>query len=150
MNKLLSCLNKTINCTIVKIKGLVYFHNGMRSSIQELQIIFENKEKMILSSASDGESILIKDTELKEIDMDVFGKFIIEDLSDDIFFNKFLNISLNCCNFIYSNRDSINVGVCFSFINNTFLYILNLGDELFFYDKLPREIELEEELILVE
>lgn len=135
-----------ISHRIVKIYGLVYFYNDVRDNIQALQMVFDNNEKIIVTCASDGESIQIKDTELNAIDMGDSGKLIIENLSNDSFFCKFINIPLDDCNFIYSKRGRVNMGIHLSFINNKSINILVLGDDLFFYEQIPKEIEIEEEL----
>lgn len=149
MSDEINFLKECIGCKVIEINGLVYFYNDERGDIQELQIIFEGEKRVTLKCVL-GEKILVSDIELKAIDMENFGKLVIENLFDDKKFCKFLNSTLMGCGFIYSQWAQRNIGVAFSFSNGELLNVLVLGDELFFYEKVPNDIQKEEELVIIE
>lgn len=72
--------------------------------------------------------------------MNEYGHQTLEDISGSSVWGKAKDQILINAEFIKSSFEGASVGVKLSFENNIYISIVNLGDELFVFEQIPKEV----------
>ncbi|KJY81759.1 hypothetical protein TW84_23255 [Vibrio neptunius] len=145
-------LNPEVSCLLIEILGfrllsvfaLIHTFDGERdlSSPQELLFTFEGGSQVRIKCDQDGESIHFDNQTPVEANMAEYGQDILCDCSNDNNFEYGIGRTVDQIDLIVS--DKIIFGLLMTFEGARSITIINLGDELYVYDELPKNI-LEEE-----
>lgn len=99
---------------------------------------------MRLAGGIDGASLLLDELPLRESDMGEYGKLIIRNISSNPAFIEVIDKRIIAFNVVYSGVEQIIIGVNLQFDNSMEISILNLGDQLFIFNKIPGDVFREE------
>jgi len=132
---------------LLSIKALFHVFNETRNGCpQEIGFLFSGCKFGKFYCGSDGESIIFSLEPIVRRDLDEYGRNDIFSISDEFLFSRVIKDELITASLIYGKNK--NVGISFLFKNNNSLIIINLGDELFCFDKIPIKIFLQESFLL--
>ncbi|NRB68436.1 MAG: hypothetical protein HRU48_13885 [Vibrio sp.] len=145
-------LNPEVSCLLIEILGfrllsvfaLIHTFDGERdlSSPQELLFTFEGGSQVRIKCDKDGESIHFDNQTPVEANMAEYGQDILCNCSNNNNFKYGIGRTVDQIDLIVS--DKIIFGLLMTFEGARSITIINLGDELYVYDELPKNI-LEEE-----
>lgn len=151
MNPLLRSLIKWLYSIIgQKLAGVialihVYDEHEDNESPQAIYLKFENDLGGNLECASDGESILYSPKLPAETDLGEYGKEILKDISNTELWCECVGSSL-VSSFVLFANGNVSIGVRLIFQSGKSIDIVNLGDEIYIYNFLPRHIVEEENI----
>lgn len=133
---------------LITIQGLIYVKDGEEktSSPQELFLSFDSGVQGKLKCGSDGESLVWDMQELEAVDLGEYGDEVVRDLSYLSCWKNLIGHLLVDVKLIKSLRGSYLMGLLFSFDNDLSIVVVNLGDEIYMFESLPKEIAQEEEI----
>lgn len=116
---------------------------------QEVGLFFEGHVPARIYGGSNGASLCLSSGEVVGCDLGEYGKKVVFCASDEPCFSNVVGQRLVSVSTVKSSVENEMIGLVFSFDNETSLAILNLGDELFVYTKIPEEIIASEGLIFI-
>ncbi|WP_145489887.1 hypothetical protein [Yersinia rohdei] len=136
-----SIVGKQLKC----VRGLIHILDVEDiEHPQQLLLIFEGGEGRVISCASDGSTLLLRDVAMVESDLGEYGKQVIKDISEMDSFSEIIGKELHSLSAVYSKSEECMIGLNFYFSGCGSINILNLGDEISIYKKIPEGILYEE------
>ncbi|BDB19136.1 hypothetical protein cym2001_25010 [Pseudomonas sp. CYM-20-01] len=143
-------LVRALGRKLLSVNALLHVFESYRGSIpQEVSLRFEDLESGRLYCGSDGVSLCFSEAPIAECDLGEYGKLIDFCVSSGSYFFDVVGLRLLSVSAIKSSVECKVIGVLLLFEYDSFLSILNLGDELFFCDRVPDEIIASEGLTFV-
>jgi hypothetical protein len=140
-------LSSLIGEKLVSVIGLFHiFNNQVNGLAQEIGFMFENVKFGKLFCDSDGETLCYSSKRIVVCDMKEYGRQETISMYDNFIFKNAIGKRLSSINLIYSCLSNKIIGTLFLFEHGISFCIMNLGDELFVYEDIPKHIFLEENL----
>ncbi|WP_296187710.1 hypothetical protein [Pseudomonas sp. UBA1879] len=130
---------------LLSVNALFHVFSSERDSApQEVGLLFESSEVGKLYGGPDGASICFSLNPISSCDLGEYGRQDIFCISGELYFSDVVGRRLVSVSLVQSLAENVVIGVVLSFDNDFCLSILNLGDELYIYDKIPEEIVISE------
>jgi len=131
------------------VMGLFHEYEADRDRrAQQFCFVVDTLQPFKLFGGGDGVSIRMSEQCMSEVDMQEFGRMVRLDISQSHPFSQFISKKISSVAVVISNREEATIGVVINFDGRGFS-ILNLGDEFYIYDEIPKEILAEEKLSIV-
>lgn len=135
---------------LLSVNALFHVFSSERDSVpQEVSLQFENSQIGKFYGGPDGASLCFSLNPISNCDLGEYGRQDIFCISGELYFSDVVGRRLVSASLVHSLVEGVVVGVTLSFDNGFCLSILNLGDELFVYDKIPEEIVISEGVSLI-
>lgn len=135
---------------LLSVNALFHVFSSERDSApQEVSLQFENSQIGKFYGGPDGASLCFSLNPISNCDLGEYGRQDIFCISGELYFSDVVGRKLVSASLVHSLVEGVVVGVALSFDNGFCLSILNLGDELFVYDKIPEEIVISEGVSLI-
>ena len=132
---------------LIAVQG-AYYSDGQTTDSPtnpiEIMFSFEGCEDWKLKCAPDGESLLLEDSPIEDIDMQEYGKVLRINVSDKPPFVELTNNSLEEA-FLLISQPELVVGIKLRFIYAPSLIIINVGDEIQVHEEIPSAIVSEKD-----
>lgn len=118
------------------VEALVYVYGDVENieHPQAVSLKFSLSESNIIECDSDGDSIKVSRGNIVESDLEEFGREVIKDFSTHEIWSKFIGKRVSS-SFLIESVGQVKAGIGFEFEDGNSIYILNLGDELFIFNK---------------
>lgn len=140
-----------LSSVITAVYGLFHFFEGeVNGSPQEICLELNSGDLFTFRTGPMGESIRIIMGMPNEKDLGEYGQEKLLDLSGSEVFSKCLGRNIIYFSGVISLVDDAEVGVFFGLEGGAGFSIVNLGDEIDFYDKIPHSLLVSELLCLKE
>ncbi|WP_458718229.1 hypothetical protein [Pseudomonas gregormendelii] len=147
---MVSWLLTVLGKELLSVNALLHIFASERdSSPQEFGLLFDDSEVGRFYGGPDGASLCFSLSPFFSCDLGEHGKQDIYCVSAKPYFSNVVGRRLVSASLVQSLAEKTVVGVALSFDSGFRLSILNLGDELFVYDAIPKDIVMSEELILI-
>jgi hypothetical protein len=132
--------------------GLIYvFQSPDLEHPQQLQLIFTDPiHNVNFRCGADGATLDFTKTPIRESDFGEYGKEVVMSMSDSLLFQKYIGRCVSKVFLIYSDTENTTVGIRVVFDAELNLIIINLGDEINFFDSLPLKYEEDEGLSYID
>lgn len=119
------------------VNALLFIFDGVEEidHPQAVSLTFSTSENCVLKCASDGESMQFSRELLMNNDMGEFGKQLVRDVSACTTWHECIDKQVFKTYLLESECDKI-VGVGFSFDSEISIFVMNLGDELYIFDRI--------------
>jgi len=147
--KLHDWLKLRVGLILVDIKALVFVFEGKpdMNAPFSISLCFEGiLSDCQITTSPDGSTLHLKHKPLEPIDMKELGSGGIFNLSNIVPFKRVIGRRLKQICSIYSNHENQEIGARLVFGGNAELVLINNGDELKFFDKIPSIIWKEGDL----
>jgi len=127
---------------LCKVNGLIYsFGEPDFERPQQLQLLFNQYDgSESFCCGQDGSTLILTRSLMQACNLGTLGKQDILDLSGGEWFSEYVGLRLMHAYSIFSNIEYAYIGLKLSFSNNTDLSIINLGDEIHLFKKIPTVI----------
>lgn len=149
LNKLVDWLNNILCLKLTSVFALIYVYDNQEdiNSPQAIYFEFNNEHVGCIKCASDGESIDCDFKLTTEVDLGMYGKEILKDISTINPWREVIGDNLNNCYLLLVDSNFC-LGVRLQFQSGKSVDIVNLGDELYVYDSLPESIIQAEKIVI--
>ncbi len=138
-------MDKLLGQTLTGISGSVYFENYeenaanfITSDIVKICLFFDKSSITIGGNASGDNVVICENDTLHDIDMDIHGYIKVLDLVKFLEVEDYIGLKVYDIERIGIREEEVGVAIIFSNIEK--LIILNLGDELFYFKNLPKNL----------
>ncbi|MDE3739083.1 hypothetical protein PSH28_20980 [Pseudomonas resinovorans] len=147
---MISWLLTVLGKKLLSVSALFHVFASERDSFpQEVGLLFEGSEVGKLYGGRDGASLSFSLSPIVGCDLGEYGKQDIFCVSGEPCYSSVVGRKLASASLVQSSVEEAVVGVVLSFDSGPCLSILNLGDELFVYNKIPEKIVISEGLSLI-
>ncbi|WP_256347281.1 hypothetical protein [Pseudomonas gingeri] len=129
---------------------LMHVYAGKKDTYpQQVSFLFDGYMPMRIYGGGNGESLCFSLDDIVGVDLGEYGGQVVFNASGEPCFSKVVGQRLVSVSTVNASAGRELIGLFFSFDNEECLSILNLGDELFVYEKIPEEIVTGEGLSLI-
>ena len=114
------------------VEALIFVYENVEETEhpQSLSFTFSLSKCCILECASDGEAIKFHQGHLVESDLAEFGRQVVRDISSEPAWGQYIGRKVHNA-FVVELDSQIIIGIGLKFDDESSLFILNFGDELF-------------------
>lgn len=137
---------------LISVEAEIYFFNGQFFKNTPLHLVLNVIEPVNyqrIGGASDGDTILIDNKKLKPVNMQESGEVMVCDISNLDPWNKVIKKMINKVFLVGNKENQRFIGLGFGFENGVSIYVMNWGDEIKFFTKLPSSFFREENVALI-
>src|SRR5450830_1175323 len=135
---------------LLSVNILVHvFSEKKDTSPQQIGLFFDGCAPIRMYGGNNGASLCVSLGDVVGVDLGEYGKQIVFCASSEPCFSSVVGRRLVSVSTIHSSVENELIGLFFLFDDEACLSILNLGDEIFVYGKIPEEIIAGEGLSLI-